>query len=109
MAATTIVFYGIRLNVAEDEIESLEERSHTAVVVARKAGLDHYWGNFDAPGERYYLFLGKLFGKLGEEDSKEALVTSADFSNTAADVDDRLSKAGFSQTPSLYLQFQPDA
>lgn len=108
MAATTIASFGIRFSVGEDEIEALEVRSHPAIMAARKAGLDYYWGNFDPPGECYYLFLGKVFGKIGLEDSRELNFTAVEFSQTAAVVSGQLSDAGFTQTPSFYLQFQPD-
>ena len=58
-AATTIAFIGVRFEIRTDEeIDSLERRSHPEIIRARKAGLDHYWGNFAAPGERNLLFVG---------------------------------------------------
>ncbi|HVS34952.1 MAG TPA: hypothetical protein VMS17_05180 [Gemmataceae bacterium] len=109
MADTTIAFFGIRLEVCDDDLEALELRSHRAVVNAKKAGLEHYWGNFGAPGERYLLFVGKPLGKLGVEDSTEIRVSPEQFVQIATDVAGRLVKAGFSDTPSLFLQFQADS
>jgi hypothetical protein len=108
MADTTIAFVGIRLEINEAEIESLEERSHPALVNAKKAGLQHYWGNFGSPGERYFLFLGRLVGKLGVEDSLEVQIDLEQFAHYVADVRDRLVTAGFSTAPSLFLHLQPD-
>jgi hypothetical protein len=107
MASTTIAFYGVRLRPSEAEIEALEDRSHAAVVAARKAGLQHYWGNFGAPGESYWLFVGKFLGKLGEEDGSELRFDAEQLSDIAAEVSVRLSMAGFPERPALLLQFQP--
>jgi hypothetical protein len=108
MSATTIAFYGIRLNLGEDEIEALEDRSHPALLSARKVGLQHYWGNFGAPGESYLLFVGKLLGKLGVEDASELRVDAAQLGQIAAEVSSKLSSEGFSELPALLLQYQPD-
>lgn len=107
-AATTIAFYGIRLDVGEADLQMLEDRSHPAIVSARKVGLQHYWGNFAEPGERYLLFVGKSLGKLGVEDSTEVRFTLEQLAQVAVDVSSRLSNAGFSGAPSLFVQFQPD-
>jgi hypothetical protein len=108
MADTAVVFFGVRLEVGEFEIELLENRSHSAVLNAKKEGLQHYWGNFGGPGERYYLFVGKSLARLGVEDSSEVSINAREFDQIATDVSNRLSRAGFSEVPLLYLQFQPD-
>lgn len=108
MANTTIVFYGIRLEVSDDDLDALESRSHPMQIAAKSAGLESYWGNFAAPNERYLLFIGKLLGKLGVEDRMEVQITADEFANTAKAVSAKLSNAGVSEAASLYLDYQPD-
>ena len=109
MADTTIVFFGIRLEVDDGDLDDLESRSHPMQIAAARVGLESYWGNFAAPNERYFLFVGKLLGKLGIEDRTEIQVNTNDFTNTATDVAAKLSDAGISQPPLLHLAYQPDA
>ena len=108
MADTTIAFFGIRRELSENEIETLEDRSHPAISQSRIVGLEHYWGNFGSPGERYLLFIGKSVGKIGIEDSLEAELTADVFGQLMSDVSRRLSQAGYSAVPKLFLQLQPD-
>src|SRR5947209_19965588 len=70
-ASACIAFYGLRFDIRPDEIAALESRSDPRMVAARKAGLKHYWGNFGAPGEHYFLFVGYQLGTLGPENSPE--------------------------------------
>jgi len=51
------------------------------------------------------LFIGKLLGKLGVEDASELRFDAGQLSKIAAEVSDKLSSAGFSEPPSLLLQF----
>lgn len=107
-SATTVVFYGVRLDVTEAEVESLEARAHPVITKARAAGLQCYWGNFGAPEELYYLLIGALLGKFGVEDAQELRVTPERLSQLAADTAKQLTEAGFSDPPALLIQFQPD-
>ncbi len=107
MSDTTIVFFGIRIAVSEEEIESLEDRSHPWLIRAKNAGLSHYWGNFASPGEEFLLFLGKIVTKIGVEDNSAVQLRQEQFSALAADVSNRLSAAGFTGSPLLHIQFQP--
>ncbi len=109
MADTTIVFYGIRQEVGDDDLDELESRSHPMQIAAKKVGLESYWGNFAAPAERYLLFVGKLLGKLGAEDRMEIQINADDFANIAKAVDTKLGDAGISEIASLHLDYQPDA
>jgi len=109
MADTTIVFFGIRMEVSAGYVEALETRSHPALVNARHGGLERYWGSFgSAPGERYLQFIGKCLAKIGVEKSGEVQVTAEQIVQVAAEVKTRLVKAGFSCEPCLYIQLEPD-
>jgi hypothetical protein len=78
-------------------------------VAADRVGLESHWGNFAAPDERYFLFVGKLFGKLGVEDRMEIQLNADEFANTATDVAAKLGDAGIFHRPLLHLDYQPDA
>ena len=109
MAHTTIVIFGFRLELTESELGSLEDRSHPALVSARKVGLQHYWGNFGAPCERYLLFISRLLAKVGDEDKAEISIPADQLPGIFLDVAKRAREAGFPQDLSLMCQFQPDA
>jgi hypothetical protein len=108
VSSTTLVFFGLRFEIADDEIEALERRSHPAIVMSIKFGLDHYWGNFGSPAEQYFLFIGRLLAKLGVEDRAELQIDFEALSTTVRDVSSLLMKARISELPRLYMQFQPD-
>jgi phosphatidylinositol alpha 1,6-mannosyltransferase len=48
MADTTIVFYGIKLEVSDDDLEKLESRSHPMQIAARKAVEHRTWDYINA-------------------------------------------------------------
>jgi hypothetical protein len=108
MPGSVIAFFGLRLSVGEDEIESLEMRSHRIIQESRKIGLQHYWGNFGLPGETYFLFVGRLVAKIGPEDSSEVRVTELQLAEMASLVTSKLLEIGLTDPPSFILQFQPD-
>jgi len=108
MADTTIVFYGMRIEISVDELDILESRKHPLQIVAKKVGLESYWGNFAAPNEKYLLFVGKLLGKLGFEDLKEIQIHEEKLAKIAKEVSAKLIDAGISHTAFLYLEHQPD-
>ena len=61
-AETFIAYFGLRFELEAEAIEDIELRSDRRIVAARKAGLDHYWGNFGEPHEKYLLFIGHKIG-----------------------------------------------
>ena len=108
MASTTVAFFGIRLEVGEDEIESLEERTHPAIKNSRSSGLQYYWGNFGSPGEQYLLLIGRLLGKFGPENEEFLAITIQQIQQCSSDVSQKLINAGFAENPSILIQFHPD-
>lgn len=108
-ADACIAFYGLRFEIRADEIESLEDRTDSRMLAARRAGLKHYWGNFGAPGERYLLFVGAQLAKLGPENSSELSQSSRDLLAVMESTKVKLGAAGLTGEPSFYLQWQPDA
>ena len=108
MADTTIVFLGLKIAVDADDIAALEARSFPLLATARRSGLDHYWGNFAAPDERYWLFIGKLLGRLGIEDDQEISLSPQSLASQSTDVSRKLCNAGLPGTPVLFVGFQRD-
>jgi hypothetical protein len=108
MADTTIVFFGIRLDIPPEEVEALETRTHNIILEAKKAGLQHYWGNFGVQSDRFVLFVGKLLGKFGIEDRTDLEISPEQLGKVVEDITSRLRSAGFAELPSLLVQAQPD-
>jgi hypothetical protein len=109
MADTTIVFLGLKMEVAIDDVPALESRSFPLLVSARQAGLEHYWGNFESPNERYSLFIGKLLGRLGIEDQQELGISPQSLVSQSTDIAQRLRDAGMPGVPVLYVELQRDS
>jgi hypothetical protein len=107
-AESTIIFYGVRLELPEEEITSLEERSHHLIVKARQNGLKFYWGNFAAKGNKYLLFIGDKLAVLGVENEREIQIAPADLNRRIQDTAMRLQKAQIDEQPMLYMAWQPD-
>src|SRR5580704_19165992 len=75
-ADACVAFYGLRFEVSRSDIERLEARSDARMIAARRAGLEHFWGNFAAPAERYCLFVGAQLAILGPENKAEFALPS---------------------------------
>ncbi len=107
-ANACVVFYGLRFEVSPDEIEGLELRSDPRMLVARKAGLKHYWANFGSPGERYLLFIGANLAVLGPENSFELVLEAPDLQGILTATGLKLEASGLAGVPALYVQRLPD-
>jgi hypothetical protein len=108
-APACLMFYGVRYDVGEGEIEALEERSDPRIVSARKNGLKFYWGNFGLQQERWLLFVGANLGTFGLENSIETALKRQELDGLIKETEFKLRQAGFSEEPKLYVQWQPDA
>ncbi|HJT35521.1 MAG TPA: hypothetical protein VJ783_26070 [Pirellulales bacterium] len=100
-----LVFYGVRFEIDENEIEACERRSDSRIAVARRHGLAHFFENMDE-GRRFVLFVGARLGWLGPENSSEVQIGSIELSDLIKKTDASLAEAGF-QGPSLYMQWLP--
>ena len=107
-ASSFIAIYGIRLELNEDDLDAMEDRTHSFVVNAKKAGLDHFWGNFGCPGELHLIFIGRMLGVFGAEGDQAVRIEYAQLEQIADDVSSRLRGTGLSGKPALLLQYQPD-
>lgn len=104
-----VVFFGIRRKFDDDEIDSLEDRTHPLIVLARKNGLDHYWGFF---GEEIQLdkliFIGLNIGVVGIEGKSEIIVAPSEFSRISSETTEKFKRAGIDEPPSLIVVREPD-
>lgn len=109
-ADATMAFFGLRFKTSEEENNGLEHRTDPRIVAARDQNLDHWWGHFsvDYYNEQSYLFIGKIIGRIGHEDDYEVVITPSELITTMSESRDRLKKAGFSDEPRLFVQFEPD-
>jgi hypothetical protein len=108
--ASTLAFFGLRFKIEDDaQIEALEKRTHVHQQSAKKASLDHYWANFDEPGERYYSFIGRRLGVIGLENQSEVAIAFENLEQIRRDTEDKLCAIGIEGVPRLYLQLMPDA
>ena len=109
-ADSTLVFYGVRFAVAPVESETLETRRDSRVLLARKFGLDHWWGDFaTAAGEReQFLFVGAKLSQIGYEGEFEKRICRSRLTELMDQIEDKLSCAGLDGEPELHVQFQPD-
>lgn len=109
-ADSVILFYGVRYQITdESEVEQLSARKHPLIEAAKRVGLEHYWGNFSIEGGEYYLlYVGKKIASIGYEGINELELSDEQFSIIKEDTKEKLMRAGFSLTPALFAQFEPD-
>ena len=108
-APCCVVYYGLRFEIDEAEIESYEERTHQIIKNARKYHLKYYWGNFAEPDEKYYAFLGTEVGIFGIENSLENSITNEEINKMMNETEEKLRRAGYSEMPKLFIQWMMDA
>lgn len=109
-ASSTYLFYGVRYQVSDEvEISQLSSGTHPLATSAKKAGLQTVWGNFDLDGGEYYLlYIGHEIANVGLEGVSEIEVSDSEFTRIQLDVRRKISEAGFSLSPALFAQFEPD-
>lgn len=104
-----VVYYGLRYELSEHELEALELRTDWRIVAARDAGLKHYWGNFAAPDEQYLLFVGTELGVFGPENRLALEFERGEIEKVMAETADKLREARLQGEPKLHVQWWVDA
>lgn len=109
-ADVVTIYYGIRFQVVEStELQQLRIGKHPLARLARKVGLDHYWGNFSMGGDDFYvLYVGTKLGEFGHEGLPELELSDERLGKIQRDTKKKLAQAGFSLIPALLAQFEPD-
>jgi phosphopantetheine adenylyltransferase len=108
-AEANLVFFGLRFDLAEQEVSQGDIRRHPIVVRARSVGLEHYMGNFGGSEPLYYLFIGKRIGITGAENEVELVVAANELASIVAETQEKLQDAGFDGPPMLYVNWIADA
>lgn len=108
MADTTVVFCGIKFEVGDEDLHELERKAHPMQVAARKLGIDCYLGKLAPSSDKYFLFIGKLLGKLGVEDQMGIQISPHEFARIVANVSEKLNEAEIIGTVSLHAEFEAD-
>ena len=107
-ADVCIVYFGLRYEIAENEIDRLEEQSDPRVIAARKVGLRAYSGNFSDQSPRYLLFIGKEITKLGPENNLEFSYDKVELASVIDKTILQLEESGLKGNPKLYIQWESD-
>ncbi len=103
----SLIFFGIRFDVSEDEIASVEERSHPIVSRARSVGLQVYFEDFGINASKYCGFVGRRLALLGVEDDAEVEIDQASLNELMDKVKKKLGEAEISGEPKLYMCWLP--
>lgn len=94
MSTTAVVFFGLKFELADDEIDDVELRTDQRVRRARAHRLDHYDGRFaTGDGVRHLLLIGK---KLASSDDELPMQETRE----------KLIGAGWSDEPRLMVLFE---
>lgn len=100
------IVFGLRFSVADDELESIEDRSHPLVVRSRQVGLHAVLTRL-TEGEPYVLLVGLDLGQVGPSERSSFSLSLADtrLQKTA----EKLERAGFHERPSLFVEYEAGA
>jgi hypothetical protein len=108
-APSCLVFFGVRYELAPEELEQVETRTDERITRARSARLDHYLGNFAADnGEKWLLFIGKQLANTGPELGMCVELRSDQLQGLVAEASQKLASAGWREPARLFVQYQPD-
>src|SRR6266436_9114232 len=99
-ADAVVIFYGVRITIADEDLEACEEESHEVVRLAHDADLDTYLGRL-TDGELYFLLIGKRLAVLGVENDTERAFSDAEFGRISSETRRRLVAGGFDQQAAL--------
>ena len=103
----SLIFFGIRFEISEDEITSVENRSHPIVSRARSVGLQVYWENFGIDMPTHLGFVGRRLAVLGLENDAEVTIEQSSLNELMDKVRNKLGQAGISGEPKLYMCWLP--
>ena len=103
----SLIFFGIRFDISEDEIPSVEDRTHPIVSQARAVGLQIYWEDFGVDMPTYVGFVGRRLAILGVENEVEVAIEQSSLNELIDKVRNKLGQAGISGEPKLYMCWLP--
>jgi len=103
----SLIFFGIRFEISEDEITSVENRSHPIVSRARAVGLQVYFEDIGINTPAYCGFVGRELATLGVENKAEVSIEQSSLNQLMDKVRNKLGEAGISGEPKLYMCWLP--
>lgn len=107
-AEVCVVYFGLRYEIGQSEIEGLEERTDLRIVAARNAGLKLYWANFSNASPNFLLFVGAELARLGPENSLAVALSADDLQMLIERTFAKLLEAGLQGDPALHMQWGQD-
>ena len=100
------VYYGLRFDLADEDLTPFERQESAQQVAANEYGLDCCWGVTNE--ESHFLLLGAVIGNFGWEYLPNNSTDDAKLTQIMADTKSKLAAAGYTDPPSLHCQFEPD-
>jgi len=100
------VYYGLRFDLAGSDLTPFERQESPQQVAAREHGLDCWWGVTN--DESHFLLLGSSIGNFGWEYLPNNSTDDAKLTQLMSDTKSKLAAAGYSDSPALHCQFEPD-
>ena len=107
--SAVISYFGIIIDMSEEDIVSLETRTHPLIAMCKSNSLDHYWGNFSTDSESYKILIGKQIAKIGFEDSMYSSMSISDVRSIMLDVETKLNAAGLSNKMGMHIILEPNS
>lgn len=101
---STIVFFGLQLEIPATEVELLELKRHPLLVKARTASLQYYWADFGESEPQYSLIVGKKLAIIGIENDFDATFSQEEMNAIVAETVTKLRVSGFSDEPKFILK-----
>lgn len=107
-ANSVIVYYGIKFQIMDTEIEAIELRIDQRIVRARREGLKYYFGNFDGTPNGNTLFLGLEIGIFGIENQIDRSFSVSTFMDLIGLTDAKLDNSGIEGERKIYFKMHFD-
>ena len=103
----SLIFFGIRFEISEDEITNVEDRKHPIVSQARSVGLQVFWEDIGINTPTYCGFVGRELATLGVENEAEVAIEQSSLNELMDKVRNKLNEAGIPGDPKLYMCWLP--
>ena len=103
----SLIFFGVRFAINDEEVASVEDRTHPIVTQARAVGLQVYWENFGLDEPKYLGFVGRRLALLSIENDSEIMLNEATLTEIMRKVREKLASAAIHEEPQLYMYWLP--
>ena len=103
-----LVFYGVKTQLSESDVDSLERRVHPMMRKAKEHSLDFYWTYDSNKSDCIFAYTGRRIGVIGPENVLSMRLTDAEVRTMIEDVSRRIEGAAISGGCFIHLDFLPD-